>query len=236
VVAATQPKPEVHHAEPEPEFAEAPIEHPSKPAVPAAPARVVESPKEAPVFAAPPIGKVEEKEQKQSAALPGGKFPRAPRLSAEPPTPARRAVALQTEAPRTVDEKWPRLPRLEAATETSATGIVEAKRQMPAQQEPLSPPPIAEPQEAKSTPEPSRPVREIAPAASVRMDHPAPAPQRQAPTPSAPPPGLTIQRLDVQIVERPRAELDQLAQYAAPAPAQTAPWDLPDRRHHLRIG
>jgi hypothetical protein len=79
--------------------------------------------------------------------------------------------------------------------------------------------------------------------------NPASTPSRQAPPPfqrakpelrqplpaavAAPAGGLTIHRLDVQIVERPRTEVIQ------PLPAPIAPagsaWDLPDRRHQGRV-
>jgi hypothetical protein len=76
----------------------------------------------------------------------------------------------------------------------------------------------------------STPSRQSAPPfqrAKLELRSPVPAPA------AGPAGGLTIHRLEVQIVERPRTEVIQ------PSPAPIAPagsaWDLPDRRHQGHV-
>ena len=150
----------------------------------------------------------------RAADMPERRLQRPPRIEVEPLVPARQPRTGATpqgsrKVPAT-ESALPPHPKLErTVTEVSDRGTDRSS--------PLDGPPVSTP-----------PIR-----ASLPFQRAEPELHPPVPAPAAPGSGLTIQHLEVQIVERPRKELSQ------PSPAPIAPagsaWDWPDRRHHGRV-
>jgi hypothetical protein len=152
---------------------------------------------------------------------------RVPRWSALPPSSELLLPTRRSEGPASPNH-WPRLPKVQPADTTVAPVHAEPDLSKASQSvQPLEDhfdPPVSF--EAIPIDIPTPPI--------VHPTAPGQAKPSRPPFP-APPGGLTIQRLEVKIVESPQGASN------APSPPIAVPpgvntWDGPDRRHQLRIG
>jgi hypothetical protein len=232
--AAGPPAAEMPRDATPPQVSEEPVE-PRQPAPQAVPVALERKPAPA---TPPPLSELPD--------VPVKELPRIEPPSAGDARPASAPPAPSARTPR----KWLRPPVLlpqPAVFEPEATpGAVEAK-QLPEKQEPPAVAPVAAAMTAaiqaaaeeapKAAPQerPRTNVVSLAPARETFSREPSGAAGQssaESKRPGSHPNGLTIQRLEVEIVERPKVEPP--APQPAPAQAGQPGWEWPDRRHWRR--